>query len=102
PRTLVMNEGRTGGRSASIPATPPAGSGVAPAASAAPGAAVGTTPATPGNDPVLRFHADWVNGDRYLPQNAISNRMAAALLKAGLVSRERMQARGVPFVDGGR
>lgn len=87
-----------GGAASVTQAACPAGGG----ASGSTSAADGKTPTTHGDDPVLRFHADWVNGDRYLPQNAISNRMASALLKAGLVSRDRMRARGVPFVDGGR
>ncbi|MFC7705769.1 helix-turn-helix domain-containing protein [Plastorhodobacter daqingensis] len=46
--------------------------------------------------PQLRFYADWVNGNRYLPPSAISNAMAQALLAAGLVSVERLARRGVP------
>ncbi len=47
-------------------------------------------------NPQLRFYADWVNADRYLPPNAISNSVALALLEAGLASAERLALRGVP------
>ena len=50
---------------------------------------------TPAN-PQLRFYADWVNADRYLPPSAISNSVALALLEAGLTSAERLALRGVP------
>ena len=33
-------------------------------------------------NPQLCFYADWVNADRYLPPNAISNSVALALLEA--------------------
>ena len=46
--------------------------------------------------PQLRFYADWVNADRYLPPSAITNAMAQALLAAGLVTTERLAQRGVP------
>lgn len=51
-------------------------------------------------NPQLRFFADWVNSDRYLPPSAISNAITQALLRAGLVSLERMQARGVLVTPG--
>lgn len=47
-------------------------------------------------NPQLRFYADWVNADRYLPASAISNSVALALLEAGLTSAERLALRGVP------
>ena len=47
-------------------------------------------------NPQLRFYADWVNADRYLPASAISNSVALALLEAGLVTAERLARRGVP------
>ena len=47
-------------------------------------------------NPQLRFYADWVNADRYLPPSAISNSVALALLEAGLASAERLALRGVP------
>ena len=47
-------------------------------------------------NPQLRFYADWVNADRYLPPSAISNSVALALLEAGLTSAERLALRGVP------
>lgn len=47
-------------------------------------------------NPQLRFYADWVNADRYLPASAISNSVALALLEAGLTSAERLAVRGVP------
>ena len=47
--------------------------------------------------PQLRFYADWVSADRYLPPSAITNAMAQALLAAGLVTTERLAQRGVPI-----
>ena len=47
--------------------------------------------------PQLRFYADWLNGDRYMPPSAITNAMAQALLAAGLVTIERLAQRGVPI-----
>lgn len=47
-------------------------------------------------NPQLRFFADWVNSDRYLPANAVSNAIAQALLEAGLTSAERLGRRGIP------
>lgn len=47
--------------------------------------------------PQLRFYADWVNADRYLPPSAITNAMAQALLAAGLTTTERLAQRGVPI-----
>lgn len=47
-------------------------------------------------NPQLRFYADWVNADRYLPPSAISNSVALTLLEAGLTSAERLALRGVP------
>lgn len=47
--------------------------------------------------PQLRFYADWVNADRYLPPSAITNAMAQALLAAGLVTTERLSQRDVPI-----
>lgn len=47
-------------------------------------------------NPQLQFFADWVNSDRYLPANAISNAVALALLEAGLTSAERLARRAIP------
>ncbi len=47
--------------------------------------------------PQLRFYADWVNADRYLPPSAITNATAHALLAAGLTTTERLAQRGVPI-----
>ncbi|QRZ15574.1 hypothetical protein JWJ88_14675 [Paracoccus methylovorus] len=47
-------------------------------------------------NPQLRFFADWVNSDRYLPANAISNAIVQALLVAGLTTTERLAQHGVP------
>ena len=47
--------------------------------------------------PQLRFYADWLNADRYLPPSAITNAMAHALLAAGLTTTERLAQRGVPI-----
>lgn len=43
-----------------------------------------------------RFYADWINSDRYLPPNAVTNTMARALLGFELVTADRLGARGVP------
>ncbi|MDR0809724.1 MAG: helix-turn-helix domain-containing protein [Gemmobacter sp.] len=66
----------------------------------APAASQGAATPGAGTTPQLRFFADWVNSDRYLPPSAISNAIAQALLRAGLVSLERMQARGVLVTSG--
>lgn len=41
------------------------------------------------------FYADLVNSDRYLPVSAISNTLRDAMLARGLVTAERLRARGV-------
>jgi hypothetical protein len=41
------------------------------------------------------FYADLVNSDRYLPSSMISNAMRDAMLARGLVTPERLRARGV-------
>ena len=46
-------------------------------------------------DEIAAFHAGLVNGDGYLPSNAISNRVRNAMLERGLVTPERLRARGV-------
>lgn len=46
-------------------------------------------------DEQATFYADWVNSDRYLPHNAVSSRMARSLVERGLVTLERLKARGV-------
>lgn len=43
----------------------------------------------------LNFYADWVNGDKVLSPTVINNTLAQSLLDAGLVTRERLKARGV-------
>lgn len=43
----------------------------------------------------LNFYADWVNGDKPLPPSTINNTLAHSLLDAGMVTRERLKARGV-------
>src|SRR5690625_1955113 len=50
----------------------------------------------PGNAQ-LRFYADWVNSDRYLPPSTITNATVRALLKAGLTNTERLALRGIPI-----
>ncbi|MBL4929349.1 helix-turn-helix domain-containing protein [Fuscibacter oryzae] len=44
---------------------------------------------------VLKFHADWVNGDRPLPAATISPSMARDLVSAGLVTPQRLEERGI-------
>jgi len=51
--------------------------------------------ARPSADELAAFYADMVNSDRYLPTNAISNTIRDAMLSRGLVTPERLRARGV-------
>ena len=46
-------------------------------------------------DEIAGFYAIMVNGDGYLPSNAISNTVRNAMLERGLVTTERLRARGV-------
>ena len=46
-------------------------------------------------DELAAFYADLVNSNRLLPASTISNAMCAAMLDRGLVTPERLQARGV-------
>lgn len=46
-------------------------------------------------DEIAGFYAGLVNGDGYLPSNAISNTVRNAMLERGLVTAERLRARGV-------
>lgn len=52
-----------------------------------------TKPASP--EDRMKFFAEWVNGDRYVPPSAITIQMAHSLLDAGLVTLERLKAKGV-------
>ena len=45
----------------------------------------------------LQFLADAVNGDRFLPQTMITMSKARELIRAGLVTEQRMRERGVLF-----
>lgn len=54
-----------------------------------------TEGARPSADELAAFYADMVNSDRYLPANAISNTIRDAMLSRGLVTPERLRARGV-------
>ena len=49
----------------------------------------------PSADELAAFYADMVNSDRYLPANTISNTLRDAMLARGLVTPERLRARGV-------
>ena len=49
----------------------------------------------PSADELAAFYADRVNEDRYLPPSMISNTMCQAMLARGLVTTERLRARGV-------
>ena len=49
----------------------------------------------PSDDQLAAFYADLVNSDRFLPANTISNTMRDAMLSRGLVTVERLRARGV-------
>ncbi|MBC9247503.1 helix-turn-helix domain-containing protein [Paracoccus sp. 11-3] len=46
-------------------------------------------------DEIASFYAGMVNGDGYLPSNAISNTVRNALLERGLVTAQRLRERGV-------
>ena len=52
-------------------------------------------PAAPRVDQIAVLHADWVNSDRYVPSNAISNTLRDAVLVRGLVTVERLRERGI-------
>jgi len=49
----------------------------------------------PNPDELAAFYAAKVNSDEYLPASMISNAMCAAMLARGLVTTERLRARGV-------
>ena len=49
----------------------------------------------PSADELAAFYADMVNSERYLPANTISNTLRDAMLARGLVTPERLRARGV-------
>ena len=54
-----------------------------------------TQGARPSADELAAFYAYMVNSDRYLPANTISNTIRDAMLSRGLVTPERLRARGV-------
>ena len=70
-------------------------------AAASPKAPTGKRPpkciegARPSADELAAFYTDMVNSDRYLPAKAISNTIRDAMLSRGLVTPERLRARGV-------
>jgi hypothetical protein len=49
----------------------------------------------PSADEKAAFYAELVNSDRFLPANTISNSIRDAMLERGLVTVERLRARGV-------
>ena len=49
----------------------------------------------PSADELATFYADMVNSDRFLPANTISNTIRDAMLSRGLVTKDRLRARGV-------
>jgi hypothetical protein len=49
----------------------------------------------PTTDELAAFYAARVNEDRHLPPSMISNAMCHAMLARGLVTTERLRARGV-------
>ena len=51
--------------------------------------------ARPSDDEKAAFYADMVNSDRFLPANTISNTIRDAMLLRGLVTPERLRAKGV-------
>ncbi len=54
-----------------------------------------TEGARPSADELAAFYADMVNSDKFLPANTISNTIRDAMLSRGLVTPERLRARGV-------
>ena len=74
---------------------------VAQLAAASPKTATGkrqpkrTEGARPSADELAAFYADMVNSDRFLPANTISTTIRDAMLSRGLVTPERLRARGV-------
>ena len=52
-------------------------------------------PVAPSVDQIAVFHADWVNSNRYVPSNAISNTLRDAMLACGLVTPARLRERGI-------
>jgi hypothetical protein len=57
-------------------------------------AATACTASPPSADPPA-FYADWVNSDRYLPSNAITNAMRDQMLNRGLVTAQRLRERNI-------
>jgi hypothetical protein len=49
----------------------------------------------PSADELAAFYANMVNSDGYLPANTITNTIRDAMLARGLVTPERLRARGV-------
>jgi len=49
----------------------------------------------PSDDELAAFYADLVNSEKFLPSSMISNAMCEAMLARGLVTAERLRARGV-------
>ena len=49
----------------------------------------------PNPDELAAFYAAKVNSDEYLPASMISNAICEAMLARGLVTTERLRARGV-------
>jgi hypothetical protein len=49
----------------------------------------------PNADELAAFYSNMVNSDRFLPANTISNTIRDAMLSRGLVTPERLRARGV-------
>ena len=49
----------------------------------------------PSDDELAAFYANMVNSDGFLPANTISNTIRDAMLARGLVTPERLRARGV-------
>ena len=49
----------------------------------------------PSADELAAFYAEMVNSDKFLPASTISNTIRDAMLSRGLVTPERLRARGV-------
>jgi len=54
-----------------------------------------TSKPPPSASDVIAKYATWVNGESFLPTSAITNTMRDRLIASGLVTRERLQERGI-------
>ena len=88
PKALDRAMERTAKRDAQVAAASPK----APTGKRQPKRAEGARPSA---DELAAFYAAMVNSDGFLPANTISNTIRDAMLSRGLVTPERLRARGV-------